>query len=232
MSSVSRFRSTKANPSSSIPEEVVKDDSMALPMGCGQSKQAAERIIARAASHADVPATIIRFGQIAGPVRLSDEEASATPPSQKWVPSLIATSKQLGQLPSNLPDIDWIPINILARILSELLKHDLTTTTNNKTRTLVTYNVVKPHPTAWSSLLPAITETTGTPCAIVSFAEWLAKVKQHDSESGAEAQKYSVLKMFSFFEGFQLRREALKVETKRVQSASPSLSGLEPVNAG
>lgn len=227
MSSVCNLRSTEVN-LGAVPEAVVEDDSMALPMGYGQSKQVAERIIARAALKAAIPATIIRLGQIAGAVQLSEEES--TRPHQwnekEWVPSLIATSKELGQIPSDLPTVDWIPANTLARIMSELIRDDIASD-----QTLVTYNVINPRTTEWSSLLPAVQETMGTPCSIVPFAKWLATLKVHDPESEGEAKKYPVLKMLPFFEGFLEHQEHLTIDTKRAQTASPSLSQLEPVNA-
>lgn len=88
-------------------------------MGYAQSKLIAERILHAAAKISGIRSIICRVGQVAGP----------TDPHGIWIlkerfPSIIATSTQLGKLPSELGtmnSVDWIPVNLVAKILVEWL---------------------------------------------------------------------------------------------------------------
>ncbi|KAK0615465.1 Non-canonical non-ribosomal peptide synthetase FUB8 [Lasiodiplodia hormozganensis] len=91
----------------SIPETAIQDPRVSLPQGYGESKYIAEQILTVASTCAEVPSTIYRVGQIAGP--LTEEGKWST---QEWVPSLILTSKTIGMVPQSLGDmkVDWIPV--------------------------------------------------------------------------------------------------------------------------
>ncbi|KAL9132932.1 MAG: hypothetical protein Q9175_005888 [Cornicularia normoerica] len=62
---------------------------------------------------------IYRLGQIAGPTTTSGAWNQ-----REWIPSLIASSVHIGKLPASLGSrdlIDWIPVDIAARIIVDLI---------------------------------------------------------------------------------------------------------------
>lgn len=61
-----------------------------------------------------MPVVVCRVGQVAAPTGVW--------PRQEWLPSLVASSRWLGQLPVSLgrsDAVDWIPVDVLARGLVE-----------------------------------------------------------------------------------------------------------------
>lgn len=115
-----------------VPERMIEDPSATLPTGYAQSKYVSEQVLSRATETAGIPATVCRVGQIAGPVRSKDIGGSWN--KQEWLPSLIASSKYLGQIPNSLGSssaIDWIPVDVLSRVLVELLENSGTDEMNN-----------------------------------------------------------------------------------------------------
>lgn len=103
-----------------IPESILQDWSSSEAMGYAQSKFVAESILKIAHENADLDVTICRVGQIAGPVLRKEGQWSP----REWLPSLIASSKTLKRVPEDLGPmntVDWIPVDICADIIVELL---------------------------------------------------------------------------------------------------------------
>lgn len=90
-----------------VPEQIIEDSSIADGLGYGTSKHISERILARAATQAGVPVTIHRVGQVAGPTTEHGEWNR-----NEWLPSLVITSKEIGQIPESVSfaPMDWIPV--------------------------------------------------------------------------------------------------------------------------
>jgi nucleoside-diphosphate-sugar epimerase len=102
-----------------IPEAVLYDWESSLPMGYAQSKLIAEQLIDAAARVSGLQSTICRVGQIAGP---TTEQGCWS--LKEWFPSLVASSVTLGMLPEGLGEmdmVDWIPVDLVAKIVLELL---------------------------------------------------------------------------------------------------------------
>lgn len=91
----------------SIPELPFEDCDVTLRQGYGEAKHVCERICLAASQKSGVPISIHRLGQIAGPCT----EGGYWNP-QEWLPAIIASSKSLGKIPSNLGAfaVDWIPV--------------------------------------------------------------------------------------------------------------------------
>ena len=105
-----------------VPERIISDFSAPAPMGYGRSKYVSELLLYNASKNAFVPSAICRVGQVAGPVEESHNHGIWN--KHEWLPSLIASSKHLGKIPDSLgPNdaIDWIPVDILSRIIIQLL---------------------------------------------------------------------------------------------------------------
>ncbi|KAL8732298.1 MAG: hypothetical protein Q9166_002870 [cf. Caloplaca sp. 2 TL-2023] len=105
-----------------VPEDVIDDASVALPMGYAQSKYVAERLLSNASSIAGIPTTVVRVGQVAGPI--TTHGIGDCWNKHEWLPCLVASSKHLGKIPRSIgPNdvIDWIPVDVLSHVLVELM---------------------------------------------------------------------------------------------------------------
>lgn len=107
VSSISTVGGWTRQMGSAVPEIPVEDSAVVLPQGYGESKHVAERILLEASRRSRVPSTVYRVGQIAGPT---------TPSGQwnphEWLPTIIATSKALGKIPTSIGamPVDWVPV--------------------------------------------------------------------------------------------------------------------------
>jgi hypothetical protein len=139
-----------------IPETVLLDDSSPAPMGYGESKYIAERMLDYAARRLHLTTGAVRVGQIA---------STAHNPRgwnrNEWLPSLVLSSRYIGAVPdslgpkrsnsSGMSNINWVPIDQLAGIIVELT-FDLSQHKNSPG--MHVYHAINPHPIAWDSLLP------------------------------------------------------------------------------
>ena len=230
VSSISAVSNYSTRPAERRSESIYEDDSIAAPMGYGQSKQAAERVLGYAASNTGVPVSILRIGQIAGAVETSSKDDNANSVKiqawneNEWVPALIKTSRNLGILPSDGRPVDWIPINKLASIISEITMHDL-----GSEEKLLVYNLANPHPVHWQSLVPGIKTAITLPTTVVSPKKWISALKEHNSESTEEVKKYPALKILPFFEELNDSSKSLTFATDRAMKASSTFASLDPI---
>lgn len=236
ISSVAAVEGYKPGPP---PEEVFEDFGVAAPIGYGRAKFLGELLVNAAARHLGdlVPATVIRVGQVAGPVR---RPGLWNP--HEWVPSLVLSSLHLGQVPNSLgpifDNVDFVPLDLLADVLV-----DLATTTNGRTASSATvFNLRNPTLTPWTTLLPGVTAgSSSKPLQVVSPATWLASLRASNDEDGNEDVGVAnpALKLLDFFEGLWRPAEAgtgslaepgsQNMSVDRALSASPSLRSMEPV---
>ena len=102
-----------------IQEESLNSWDSAQEMGYAQSKLIAEQLLDAAATISGVRSIVCRVGQIAGP---TTEQGIWS--LNEWFPSIIASSAKIGKLPSELGtmnNVDWIPVDLVAKVLVELL---------------------------------------------------------------------------------------------------------------
>ncbi|KAK5449789.1 hypothetical protein LTS15_008361 [Exophiala xenobiotica] len=237
----------------SVPEKIIRDNSMPSHMGYGESKYIAERILdaATAASQGRVPTTSLRVGQIAGPVPTADTvRDNATLEVwnvQEWFPSLIISSDTLRALPDTLgrmEKIDWIPVNTLAKITIELLEFDNEDIEHQKhsggADCLLTsriYHLINPAVVTWQQdILPAVQHFLGVD-KVVPLSEWIELVGSRPALDGeTNATTNPAAKIVPFYESLLLRRdetlaEAPKYQTEQTQKSSPTLREIGPVRA-
>ena len=157
-------------------------------MGYAECKHLAEYILSTANELPGVPVSLPRVGQIAGPVT-----TAGIWNKDEWVYSLLKTSKSLGYLPHNIPDIDWIPVDTLASIILDIT-HFTTQTTEN-----LTYNTVNPHHTARSSLIKPILQHLGSDIKFVDLSKWIGMSEQIDGTDTSELMDKPALKVLDFF---------------------------------
>lgn len=214
-----------------VPEQVFDDWRTPQAIGYCQSKYVAERVLDIAARVSNVPAVICRVGQIAGPTT-----AAGVWPKQEWLPSLIASSRYLGKLPSSLgrmETVDWIPVDILGRIIVELAigQHEAVEERAPGAGALV-YHTTNPKLTSWANLVKIVSNGLidgGSKVEMVPLYVWLEELRRSASEGKPNIVMNPAVKILDYYEGLT-SGENVYLITKETVRASPTLSGLGPVN--
>lgn len=209
-----------------VPEEIIADFTVPQNMGYAESKHISERLLGRAYAESNIPISICRVGQVAGPVQGSQGIWN----KQEWLPSLILSSKHLGVIPESLgimQDIDWIPIDLLSSIIYELAIRP-----SPRSGLPSVYHTVNPSVTTWAALLPDVQAELGPEVTIVPFAEWVKRLRA-SSAASTVAQDFSVnpaLKLLDFYEGL-LDSESTppKLETVKTERECHLLTEVGPV---
>lgn len=217
-----------------VPEMVLHNASGSMPMGYAQSKYVAERVLSKFTDLTPLDVTILRLGQIAGPVSDSIGDLTVNANIAKWneaewFPSVMKTSAKLGLIPSELDGpVDWIPVNLFTRGISELISHDIL-----GKRKLQVYNLVNPSPVSWSDLVPVVQEAMPK-SKIVPFATWLKDLKAKASElKEAEKEKYPALRIIDYLESRVDASEVGKnsiISVDKAKTASPTIANLQSVD--
>ena len=247
---VSNWSSYAPSSRDKIPEVELREWKLAR-TGYGQSKLLCERVLARAAVDLDVPVTIVRVGQLAGPVTHGEKGAW---PIQEYLPSLIKTSTALKALPKDLGPhevVDWIPVDIAARVLIEV------GVDNNESmppqdgkegnrkrkkekKEAAFFHIVNPRAASWNDILPAMLSFMSEDVQIVSFVEWVDMLQGAMKTSGlkgAEDGSMPAMKLWDTFDNMRDRAQrypgslVVTLDTRRSVQKSPSLQALQPVNA-
>jgi len=211
-----------------VPESEIKDLSVAGDMGYGQSKLLAELIFAHGCDNLNVPVSICRVGQIAGPVLSSKGMWSP----REWFPSILLTCKHLGQIPQDLGALDcmdWIPVDLLADALAESLLSGSSPKGIGKTRYM---HFVNPKKAYWSDVAHAVSSKLDPDrkLEVVPFTDWLDSLAQA-SEKLTEIDNIPAIKLIDFLRGMahdSLERPSFC--TKFTECFSPTLSKLLPVS--
>ena len=207
-----------------VSEAPAPNHHVAQAMGYGESKHVAECILDVAKERSGVPVSVLRVGQIAGPVATTGGIWN----QDEWFPSLVKTSQSLGYLPSHIPDADWIPVDILAATVLDIV-HFAATTGNART-----YNIVNPRSTAWTSLLDTVRERLDPPVQIVELKEWIRKLEEIDGSDPKELSSKPAIKILDFYRSLgeqdETARRAVSFSTKHGIAASRNMAELRPVS--
>ncbi|PGH06213.1 hypothetical protein AJ79_06601 [Helicocarpus griseus UAMH5409] len=210
-----------------IPEEIFEDADVVMRIGYGESKHVGERICAFASSHCGIPTSIHRVGQIGGP---TTEKGMWN--KQEWLPSLVATSKTIKQLPSSLGSIavEWIPVDTIARIITDILRSRRQTEEELR---CAAFNLINPTAAPWESLIPAVKKHF--PVEVVDPQSWIASLEAINNPTQSDLQDKPALKILDFFRGafaVQSNSDAkpTHVETRKTQDASVTMQRLKPID--
>ncbi|KAL8725823.1 MAG: hypothetical protein Q9166_007110 [cf. Caloplaca sp. 2 TL-2023] len=219
---ISSVASVLNGASDTVEEKIFNDFNMAQPMGYGESKHIAERLLYRAGLESNVSSTVCRIGQIAGPVY-----SSGIWNKREWLPSMIASSKYLGCIPSYLGPmdrIDWVPIDQVSQVAVELF----TMNRGPATPTTQVFHLVNPSETYWPELLPVIRDYLGPDVRSVPLSEWVQKLKE--SLFCVEAiDKNPAIKLVDFFGARVHFNSSPIMETKLSLEHSQTLRRLDKV---
>lgn len=211
---------------SQIPEGPIDSWAHAMDTGYAASKLVSERVLGTMAVTSNIRASVLRVGQICGPI-----QSAGGWPKTEWLPSLIASSAFLGAVPGSLGyagrNVDWIPVDLLARVIANLALQPV------RQGSLSVSNLVNPSSSAhWETvLLPAVIahfDAKGRPIRCVSLKEWVDLV----ARSAEDLERNPAAKLLPFFEGLaQDEREAPGVCTAETQKRCAALADIGPVGA-
>ena len=253
ISSVINYHNT-SNAETLIPEAVITDLSCAAPMGYGESKYLAERMLDYAAHKLHLNTGTARIGQIAGTAREPHGWNR-----NEWLPSLVVSSRYIGALPESLgsngsggqcgmmDEIDWVPIDQLARVLVELA---FVLHREDGSSSLRVFHATHPHPTSWQNLLPTVRESlngsfpsqnrrTATEIKTLSFQAWVDLLRSKslgvtdDDTSAVTPEAVQVnpgMKLLGFYERLLVSDQVgtrIKMDTRQTLQVSESLRNLE-----
>ena len=127
--------------------------------GYGQSKFVAEQILGAAARISGISSSILRVGQIA-PASQSDASTQAsTWPTKEWFPALCKASQTLRAFPNDLGALDWIPVDVVGKIVKEIALHD---STLPDIQTPNAYTIVNPNTVPWNLVIDEIKRNTSS----------------------------------------------------------------------
>ncbi|KAJ9664384.1 hypothetical protein H2198_000313 [Neophaeococcomyces mojaviensis] len=230
-----------------VPEEILNGFNAPQAMGYAQSKYLSERLIALFAQRLGLDCTICRVGQIAGPVTKSQGSWNKV----EWLPTLIDSSIKLGMIPDTLgamgregEGIDWLPVDKLSDVITELALN-----TNASPDITKVYHAVNPRGANWTDLLPAIEQylqkNGGRSLKKVAYKDWVDELATRAKTS--DVRRVSGFRLLDFYQslvgnepGDRRRDSGVFSDEERVHEspfelrksleASKTLAGLEAVS--
>ena len=143
---------------------------------------------------------------------------------------LIASSKYIGKIPTSLPGQDtipWIPVDITASIIVDLLLSDIKDGVSNVGWTKY-HNVVNPQPGSWEALVPAITKQFDDKVEQVSFKIWFEALKAAASRTD-DLAKNPGIKLVEFYEKMTTASIEVELQTEQTLDRSPAMGELRAV---
>ncbi|TGO23791.1 hypothetical protein BPAE_0121g00060 [Botrytis paeoniae] len=188
-----------------VPEISYEDWSLPQGLGYGQSKFVAERLITTACKVSNIPASIYRVCQIAGP-----KSSNGKWNEQECFPLILKSLTYLKALPSSLGPleaVDWILVDTLGKVVYELVtssNHDTLesdSTIESSSGLPRVYHLVNPKRTTYSdAILPRLQSILDLPT--MPFQEWV----QCLCDSAANIQDMKIndnpaVKILGFYEG-------------------------------
>ncbi|ROV99471.1 hypothetical protein VMCG_06316 [Cytospora schulzeri] len=219
----------KTNQKNPVPEVIFeRDEAKDLAIdGYGAAKFICERMthqFTTSCAKAGRPsaAAVLRVGQVSGP--WAGEGAWNI---WEWLPSIVVSSKYLGAAPSTLgmQKIDWIPVDELAKITSDLV--DAVEGERANAGKTPVYNVVNPWVARWEQLLPAVQRVAPE---AVPVSEWLDRLEQTRESSTHILDKNPGVKLAEFYRGFLTGGEAgLDFSTAELVKGSPTAAKLRAI---
>ncbi|KAH6955734.1 hypothetical protein BKA56DRAFT_625196 [Ilyonectria sp. MPI-CAGE-AT-0026] len=208
----------KAGHSAPVPEIVSNCPVSVQPVGYAESKYVAERVLQDISSKSSIDVSILRVGQIAGPVM--SEKGSWN--SKEWFPSIIGSAKAMKLLPNRLgpaPQIDWIPVDILSGTIVDILNQPRGSRSN-----VSVYNLINPCQTSWNQLYPTVKaylDRSGEPVEVVEYDRWLASLQKYAANARTEEDlsRNPAVKLLEFFQARE-GGQSMRFSTSNVDNAS------------
>ena len=238
VAAVSNWAAAAPTSTSRIVEAEVADWQVAK-TGYGQSKLVAERLLCKSAREWGLVGSVLRVGQLAGPVEHGHTHGHW--PTSEWVPSLIRSSLHLGVLPDTLgtlSGVDWIPVDLAARAIAELT---MATVHRQKHGQTQFYHVVNPGQRQWAEFTPTILDSPGSKTVgLTGFVDWVDLVKQSaridDGLDKGDVDENPAIRLLDYFSMIRNtlarypRATATPLDTRQAVRSSPTLAQMRPVS--
>lgn len=236
LSSISSVMGHETN-SRLTPESIFSTNTTA-PNGYANSKYVAEKLLDHSAQTLGIRTSLARVGQVAGAVRTPGLWNKA-----EYFPSLVKSSLQVGAVPASLGTtldrIDWVPIDLLAEVLTGLALREC------QQGCISVYHPLNLHPTTWDMVITVVADElsriTGGPLDLISLSEWVQRVRQDietaggsqkvvgESELQALLEKNPAAKLLEFFEGLLSVQSDNVLDTHGTASVSEKLRSIENI---
>ena len=198
-----------------------------MQQGYGRSKFICEKLVERYVFSSGGKGAILRIGQVAGPLHGPGVWNPA-----EWAPSMVLSSKCLGAVPASIgagAAVDWIPVDVLGRIVSELADD----VAKRGAGAAVVYNVVNPKTTSWEDLLPAVKAVVPE---VVPPGEWVAKLRASRDAGARNLDQNPGVKLVDFYAQTFLSsggdRPAVTIEKQNLLWGRKTAGNLGPIKPG
>ncbi|KAF2098480.1 acetyl-CoA synthetase-like protein [Rhizodiscina lignyota] len=180
-----------------VPETISSNIDVSQLNAYGASKHIAERLLTLAGERSGIQSTILRLGQIAGPVLAGTSVSHGVWNIREWLPSIIASSEHIGAIPDELglqDGIDWIPIDILAPSITEILLGSKSASITD------VIHLSNPTCVSWRTILPGVIPYLDPKVKVVSLAEWVRLLQESgEGAKGADVDKNPGIKLLEFY---------------------------------
>lgn len=187
-----------------VPEAVPDKFQMqeSLKQGYAQAKFICEHLLQQYATISGRTTSILRFGQISGPL-----VGTGTWKIEEWLPSLVISSKWLCAAPDSIGQkVEWIPVDEAGKIVVDLLASSM----RSKSENFTVYNIVNPSTASWDQLLPALNHVAPS---ILPSSEWLARLKKSRDQSSSTLEQNPGMKLEDFYK-YALVKDERDVDCK------------------
>lgn len=211
------------SPKKLVPEDAVNDADEAMRTGYAESKHVAEQLIRAANTKSGLLASVLRIGQIAP---ASSSSHKIIWPATDSSTSLLRTSKTLQAVPTDLLDIDWLPVDVVVSIIQSIMHQDCSATAPTEIRY---YNLVNPVPTPWSEVVPSIQSWCGKTTVTKTLKEWIKVLKSQSFKH--DPQQLPALRLLSFFELLSERGDTHGYHQENLLKVIGNTLDIRPVDA-
>lgn len=174
-----------------------------------------------------VKSVICRLGQLGGVLK-NDIWNGKIPqwPEKEWLPAMLASSIQLGAIPSSLGSldiIDWMPVDVAAATICELMSAG-----SGVREACQVYNIVNPQTITWTDLLPELEAYKELERATLS--DWVELLKGHiENDQGKNIPATSLVEFFE--SACETGRKRSLVDCSKSLALSPILEGTQCMSA-
>lgn len=191
-----------------VPEAPVDDPLVAMDTGYGQSKLAAEMILATASRQCGVPVSVVRVGQVGGLSLGGGGWAD-----QPWVSAIVRSSKTLGVFPNPVMPVDWVPVDTVATVLQRIILQP-----TGDVQVPQFYNVVsKAQP--WTLLLDALPEETRQAISkVVSLPEWVGELRKLSESGDTNILGLPAVRLADFYTNLGSGTESVDYDTAHTEA--------------
>ncbi|GAP90661.2 putative ochratoxin a non-ribosomal peptide synthetase protein [Rosellinia necatrix] len=211
LSSVARMTTVGA-----VPEALIEDPSAAINMGYAQSKLAGERILAAASRKCGVPVCVARVCQLIG------RDAGSAGSDRSWLTALIESAKTLKSIPADVAAIDWLHMDVAARMICDILG-------TRACDEAQFYHATHPEPQPWGLLVDTLRERVDG-AEVVPLRDWVDKLKSIENPTLEDMRTVPALTMLDFFD--DLASKPIKTRYATARSASASSARIPRIDGG